>query len=65
VTNLLTTGAQAVLSANPGCLLQLMNGLRRLGMKEMPAFHMVELLDASIRGIDAEGLLQARQNQGR
>jgi len=62
VTNLLTTGAEAVLSANPGCLLQLMNGLRRRGMKEMPAFHMVELLDASIRGTGAEGLVRGRQN---
>ena len=62
VTNLLTTGAEAVLSANPGCLLQLMNGLRRRGMKEMPAFHMVELLDASIRGDSAESLMRGRQN---
>jgi glycolate oxidase iron-sulfur subunit len=62
VTNLLTTGAEAVLSANPGCLLQLMNGLRRRGMKEMPAFHMVELLDASIRGVSAEDLMRGRQN---
>jgi len=62
VTNLLTTGAEAVLSANPGCLLQLLNGLRRRGMKEMPAFHMVELLDASIRGASAEDLMRARQN---
>jgi glycolate oxidase iron-sulfur subunit len=62
VDNLLTTGAEAVLSANPGCLLQLMNGLRRRGMKEMPAFHMVELLDASIRGIDADTLMRGRQN---
>jgi glycolate oxidase iron-sulfur subunit len=58
VDNLLTTNAQAVLSANPGCLLQLMNGLRRRGMKAMPAFHMVELLDASIRGVSAESLLR-------
>lgn len=65
VENLLTTGAEAVLSANPGCLLQLMNGLRRRGMKEMPAFHMVELLDASIRGVPAGSLLQGRQNQAR
>lgn len=62
VDNLLTTGAEAVLSANPGCLLQLMNGLRRRGMKEMPAFHMIELLDASIRGIDADTLMRGRQN---
>jgi glycolate oxidase iron-sulfur subunit len=58
VENLLTTNAQAVLSANPGCLLQLMNGLRRRGLKTMPAFHMIELLDASIRGISAEELLR-------
>jgi glycolate oxidase iron-sulfur subunit len=58
VDNLLSTGAEAVLSANPGCLLQLMNGLRRRGMKEMPAFHMVELLDASIRGTSPADLLQ-------
>jgi glycolate oxidase iron-sulfur subunit len=62
VENLLTTGAEAVLSANPGCLLQLMNGLRRRGLKEMPTFHMVELLDASIRGVSADDLLKARQN---
>lgn len=62
VENLLTTGAQAVISANPGCLLQLMNGLRRRGLKAMPAFHMVELLDASIRGISAQRLLQGDRN---
>jgi glycolate oxidase iron-sulfur subunit len=62
VENLLTTGAEAVLSANPGCLLQLMNGLRRRGLKEMPTFHMVELLDASIRGVSAIELLEGRQN---
>jgi glycolate oxidase iron-sulfur subunit len=57
VENLLSTGAQAVLSANPGCLLQLMNGLRRRGLKAMPAFHMVELLDASMRGLACADLL--------
>jgi glycolate oxidase iron-sulfur subunit len=61
VENLLTTGAQAVLSANPGCLLQLMNGLRRRGLHAMPAFHMVELLDASIRGMTPGDLLKARK----
>ena len=57
VSHLLATRAAAVVSANPGCLLQLMSGLRRAGHKELPAFHMVELLDASIRGISAEALL--------
>jgi glycolate oxidase iron-sulfur subunit len=62
VQNLLSTGAEAVVSANPGCLLQLMSGLRRLGHKEMPTFHMVELLDASIRGLSREQLLSGRRS---
>ena len=62
VENLLSTDAQAVLSANPGCLMQLMSGLRQRGLKEIPAFHMVELLDASIRGISTEALLQGKKD---
>jgi glycolate oxidase iron-sulfur subunit len=58
VKNLLATEAEAVVSANPGCLLQLMNGLRRQGMHAMPTFHMVELMDASMRGLSPEQLLQ-------
>ncbi len=60
VDNLLTTQAQAVVSANPGCLLQLMNGLRRRGMEALPAFHLVELLDASFRGASADELLTGK-----
>lgn len=62
VRNLLSTNAEAVVSANPGCLLQLMSGLRRLGHKELPTFHMVELLDASIRGMSREELLHGRRS---
>jgi glycolate oxidase iron-sulfur subunit len=60
VDNLLSTGAEAVASANPGCLLQLMNGLRTRGLKTMPAFHVVELLDASLRGVQADDLLRRK-----
>jgi glycolate oxidase iron-sulfur subunit len=51
------TKAEAVVSANPGCLLQLMSGLRRRGLRTIPTFHMVELLDPSIRNTppDARG----------
>jgi glycolate oxidase iron-sulfur subunit len=58
VENLLATKAQAVISANPGCLLQLMSGLRRRGLDAMPAFHMVELLDASIRNVPLAGMTE-------
>jgi glycolate oxidase iron-sulfur subunit len=60
VTHLLATNAHAVISANPGCLIQLMNGLRRRGLNTIPTFHMVELLDASIRGISPATLLQSK-----
>ena len=62
VRNLLDTEAEAVVSANPGCLLQLMSGLRRLGHAELPTFHMVELLDASIRGLTREQLLHGHRS---
>jgi glycolate oxidase iron-sulfur subunit len=57
VEKLIATRAEAVVSANPGCLLQLMSGLRRRGLRTIPTFHMVELLDASIRNTppDARG----------
>lgn len=63
VDNLITTGAQAVISANPGCLLQLKSGLRRRGLNAMPAFHIVELLDASIRGLSAADLLRGDRSR--
>ncbi|HKR26795.1 MAG TPA: heterodisulfide reductase-related iron-sulfur binding cluster [Acidobacteriaceae bacterium] len=59
VAKLLETRAEAVVSANPGCLLQLMAGLRRRGENGMAAFHMVELVDASIRGVEAAELLSS------
>jgi glycolate oxidase iron-sulfur subunit len=59
VANLLETQAEAVVSANPGCLLQLMSGLRRRGERAMPAFHLVELVDASMRGVEAAELLRS------
>jgi glycolate oxidase iron-sulfur subunit len=61
VENLLATKAQAVISANPGCLLQLMSGLRRRGLDAMPTFHMVELLDASIRNMPLAGIGEKQQ----
>jgi glycolate oxidase iron-sulfur subunit len=57
----LDTGADAYASANPGCLVQVSAALRRNG-RPLPAFHPIELLDASIRGVDANRLLkEARQ----
>lgn len=53
--NIVATGAQAVVTSNPGCLLQIGSTLRQLG-RPLPALHPVELLDASIRGVAPPGL---------
>ena len=47
--HILTTGAEAVVSSNPGCLLQVASRLEQAGTP-IRTFHMVELVDASIRG---------------
>ena len=44
-----STGAEAIVSSNPGCLLQIAERLESSGRR--PAtYHLVELVDASIRG---------------
>jgi glycolate oxidase iron-sulfur subunit len=62
VGHLLGTHSQAVVSANPGCLLQLMSGLRRRGELTLPALHLVELLDASIRGLTASQIFSGEKS---
>jgi glycolate oxidase iron-sulfur subunit len=54
----LATAPDAYASANPGCLVQVSAALRRAGAP-LPAFHPIELLDASIRGVDPAELLNA------
>ena len=50
VGHLLSMGAEAVVSSNPGCLLQLQSSLAQTDpRRSMPMFHLVELVDASIR----------------
>jgi glycolate oxidase iron-sulfur subunit len=46
------TGAEIVVTANPGCLLQLQTGLRRAG-SAVPVCHIVDLLDQAYQGPDA------------
>jgi glycolate oxidase iron-sulfur subunit len=48
--NVAASGAELVTAGNGGCLLQISAALRRSG-HPLPAFHPVELLDASIRGL--------------
>jgi glycolate dehydrogenase iron-sulfur subunit len=55
-SHVLATEPDAYASANPGCLLQVTAALRRRG-RPLPAFHPIELVDASIRGVDRDVLV--------
>ncbi len=57
VRNVLATNPDIVASGNPGCLLQLQSGLRASG-SGLTVVHIVELVDASIRGLSAQSLLE-------
>jgi glycolate oxidase iron-sulfur subunit len=60
VDNIALSGVQAVVTSNPGCILQIATGARTAG-RPIPVFHIVELVDASMRGVGArEWLASAR-----
>ena len=58
VRSVIGTGADALVSANPGCMMQIGAGLRMAG-RRTPVLHLVELLDESYRrgGLHNEGSL--------
>ncbi|HEY2936121.1 MAG TPA: heterodisulfide reductase-related iron-sulfur binding cluster [Gaiellaceae bacterium] len=55
--SVLAAEPDAYASGNPGCLVQVSAALRRAG-RPTPAFHPIELVDASIRGLASEHVLQ-------
>ena len=52
--HLAALSADMIATANPGCTLQIAAAGRRLG-HDWPVFHPIELIDASIRGVDPRG----------
>jgi glycolate oxidase iron-sulfur subunit len=56
-SNVEATGASLLVTANPGCLMQVSAALARKGATIATA-HTVEVLDASIRGLPVAGLLE-------
>jgi glycolate oxidase iron-sulfur subunit len=50
--NIVATGAQVLVTANPGCLMQVASAIERSG-HPMGMAHTIEVLDASIRGAPA------------
>jgi glycolate oxidase iron-sulfur subunit len=57
VRNVLATAPDIVATGNPGCVLQLRSGLRQAG-SDVPVVHMIQVVDASIRGLSPESLLK-------
>jgi glycolate oxidase iron-sulfur subunit len=56
--NVRATGAELLVTANPGCLMQVATSLQRVGASISLA-HTVEVLDASIRGLPVSALLRS------
>jgi glycolate oxidase iron-sulfur subunit len=60
--NIAATGADLLVTANPGCLMQVASALERraeaAGNRPMGMAHTVEVLDASIRGLPADRLVR-------
>ncbi|HWB66472.1 MAG TPA: heterodisulfide reductase-related iron-sulfur binding cluster [Mycobacteriales bacterium] len=62
--DVLATGADVLITANPGCLMQIGSALRRHG-RELRLAHTAEVLDASIRGVPLNGSRPMTSGRGR
>lgn len=51
VQNILDTGAQAVITGNAGCSMQVQAALREAGREDIRVLHPIDVLDASYRGV--------------
>jgi glycolate oxidase iron-sulfur subunit len=63
-TDVLATGAELLVTANPGCLMQVAAAVQRLG-GEIALAHTARVLDASIRGLPVTALLQPAAGSSR
>jgi glycolate oxidase iron-sulfur subunit len=45
IDNILRTGAEVVVTTNPGCILQLRAGLRQAGAMQVRVVHLADWLD--------------------
>ncbi len=57
--NILASGAELLVTANPGCLMQVASALERAGASIGMA-HTIEVIDASIRGLSPTSLTRSR-----
>jgi glycolate oxidase iron-sulfur subunit len=57
----LATGADLMVTANPGCWMQVATTLARMGTR-LPVAHTIQVLDASIRGIPVDQVIDTALN---
>jgi glycolate oxidase iron-sulfur subunit len=57
-----TTGADAVVTSNPGCIMQIRAASQAAG-RQRPIVHIVEILDAAVRGVEAAAFLRQHAPQ--
>ena len=62
--NVLATGAEALVTANPGCLMQIRTAAERSG-RSIAVFHIAEVLDASLRDRPLPGIPATRREESR
>lgn len=62
VTSVRAVRPDALATSHPGCLLQIRRTLADESAAELPMFHPIELVDASIRGVDP---VRSRRNSPR
>ncbi len=55
LNNALSTGAEVIVSANPGCMLQISTGLKARG-DHLPVMHLIELLDRAYESTASVGI---------
>ena len=48
IENILQTGAQVVVTTNPGCILQIQAGLRKAGAEHVRVRHLADFLQAAL-----------------
>jgi glycolate oxidase iron-sulfur subunit len=54
-SHIVATGAELLVTANPGCLMQVTSAIERSG-HPIGMAHTIEVLDASIRGLGPQSL---------
>ena len=60
VENILRTGAQVVVTSNPGCIMQIRAGLKKAGAEHVEVVHLADILGSGVRATGTKGAKDAK-----